>query len=208
MPLRVQHKIHNGSQVHVWQITESIEYFREHTSINLSKWTEVSQWKEHRIKEWLAGRFLIQKFGNCTSKDLIIDEFGKPQIPVKGEISISHSGSYAAILTSNRPCGLDIQIEKPAIQKIEHKFCNDDDYKAFESHAKEDALHYIWCAKESIYKAFGKKEVDFKKHISIVMTPNGLFGTLKKPGTHITYGLQMSKLNDLFMTYCNQVGEL
>ena len=111
MPLRVQHKMSDGSLIHTWHITESIKYFKEQITVNDAKWSEVSKWKPIRIKEWLAGRFLIQKYGGCTSKDLIIDEFGKPQIPIKGELSISHSASYAAIYTCNKPCGLDIQAE-------------------------------------------------------------------------------------------------
>ena len=205
MPLRVHHKKQNGSQVHLWQISETHDFFISQNTISSSKWDEVSKWKPNRIREWLAGRFLIRQYAHCTSKDLTIDEFGKPQIPLDIELSISHSGEYAAIYTSNHPCGLDIQITNPSIQRIEHKFCTPIDLEVFDSYSKIEALHFIWCAKEAMYKAYGKKEVDYKKHLSLSSSEAGIVGILQKPGVHNSYKLYITKINELYMVYCDQL---
>jgi len=205
MPLRVEYKNHKGRRLLLWNISESEQFFRDHTDINISKWDEVSQWTTSRRREWLAGRFLIHQYAGCASKDLIIDEFGKPQIPTSGEISISHSGNYASIYLDDVSCGVDIQIYKSSISRLQHKYCTDADLQAFNEYDIMDALHLIWCAKEAVYKAYGQKEVDYKQHIRIYREGPLLKAILIKPDVSIIYDLESRIIDKIYVVFCRQV---
>lgn len=205
MPLRVEYKNHKGRRLLLWKISESEQFFKDHTDINSRKWDEVSQWTTNRRREWLAGRFLIHQYAGCTSKDLIIDEFGKPQIPATGEISISHSGDYASIYIDDVPCGVDIQIYKSSISRLQHKYCTDADLQAFSEYDIMDALHLIWCSKEAVYKAYGQKEVDYKRHIQIYREGLLLKAKLTKLDVSIIYDLEGRIIDKLYVVRCRQV---
>ena len=205
MPLRVEYKNHIGQGLHLWHISESEQFFKDHTDISDRKWQEVSQWKAGRRREWLAGRFLIHRYASCTSKDLIIDDFGKPQIPHNGEISISHSGDYASIYLDNAPCGVDIQMRKPAITKLRHKYCTDADLETFNEYDVMDALHLVWCSKEAVYKAYGQKEVDYKRHIRIFRDGARLSATMIKDNISLKYELHSRVINNLYLVICRQI---
>lgn len=205
MPLRVEYKNHIGQRLHLWHISESEQFFRDHTDISNRKWQEVSRWTAGRRREWLAGRFLIDRYAGCTSRDLIIDEFGKPQIPHSGEISISHSGDYAAIYLDDVPCGVDIQMHKPPISKLRHKYSTDADLEAFNEYGIIDALHLVWCAKEAVYKAYGQKEVDYKRHIRIFRDGPELYATMIKNNISLRYELHSRVVNNLYLVLCGQI---
>jgi phosphopantetheinyl transferase len=82
--------------------------------------------------------------------------------------SWSHSGNYAAaIFNTEESTGIDIETVQPRILKIEDKFCNANDKKHIHRTRHTESLLIIWGAKESMFKQYGKKEVDFKKHLSI-----------------------------------------
>jgi len=204
MPLRVEYKNHIGQRLILWNISETEQFFREHTDINNQKWDEVGQWTANRRREWLAGRFLIHRYTGCTSKNLIIDSYGKPKIPNAGEISISHSGQYASIYLDKVPCGVDIQIRKSSISRIQHKYCTDSDLQAFNGLDIMDALHLIWCSKEAVYKAYGQKEVDYKRHIRIYRERQVLKANLTKHDVSITYNLESRMINNLYVVSCRQ----
>ena len=205
MPLRVAYKNHQEKSLQIWHITESESFFRARTEINAKKWEEVSTWVPSRRLEWLAGRYLIHRYANCSSKNLIIDQFGKPQIPEHGEISISHSGAYAAIYIDDVPCGVDIQVTKKSILRIQHKFCNPEDLEIFSDYDLMDALHLIWCSKEAVYKAYGQKEVDYRQHIHIIRSGNRLIAQMTKLPTPITYELELENFGDLYIASCRLI---
>ena len=205
MPLRVEYKNHQDQALHLWHVSESESFFRDRTDINTAKWEEVSAWVSIRRLEWLAGRYLIHKYAGCTSKELIIDQFGKPQIPKTGEISISHSGAYAAIYVDHAPCGVDIQVYKESVLKLQHKFCTERDLQAFEEYQLMDALHLIWCSKEAVYKAYGEKEVDYKQHIHLTKSNKSITAELTKLAVPIKYDLQVKIIGELYLVSCRQV---
>ena len=72
-----------------------------------------------------------------------------------------------ATLVHNTPCGIDIQKEVEKITRIAPKFCNGQELDFLPSSGRLSYYHIIWGAKESIYKAYGRKKLDFKKNIII-----------------------------------------
>jgi phosphopantetheine--protein transferase-like protein len=106
----------------------------------------------------------------------------KPYLP--GEqyhFSISHCGDYAAALvSSNHRVGIDIEIPSPRIHSIARKFLSEKektylktDDKLFleqwslKEKAETEFLTFLWSAKESIFKWYGKGQVDFSSHMSL-----------------------------------------
>ena len=96
------------------------------------------------------------------------DEFGKPFIPDSDyHISISHSHEMAAVLASPISCGVDIQYPVEKIRRLVPKFCSSEELKETTRPDGLQTMHVIWGAKECIYKAYGRKAIDYRKHIAI-----------------------------------------
>jgi phosphopantetheinyl transferase len=104
-----------------------------------------------------------------TGSILSKDEFGKPfLVPQNSEINYSHTSKR--LLWGEHPTlrvGVDIETLRPQLSKIKHKFCREDELSFIPTQEELPYLLAIWSAKESIYKAYGKKEVDFKEHMQI-----------------------------------------
>ena len=83
------------------------------------------------------------------------------------EISISHSRSLATVLAAPVPVGVDIQKIVSKIERIAHKFMNQAESESLQVPSCIPHLHVYWGAKEALYKAYGRRQLDFKKHILI-----------------------------------------
>ena len=79
--------------------------------------------------------------------------------------SISHCGDYAAAIVSKTArVGIDIEIPTPKMEKIAHKFLNEDEKASF-GMTDIRQLTLLWSAKESVFKWYGNGQVDFSEHI-------------------------------------------
>jgi phosphopantetheinyl transferase (holo-ACP synthase) len=72
-----------------------------------------------------------------------------------------------SVIASKYLVGIDIQHYVPKIYRIQHKFVNEDELAYIPEDKSLEALHVIWGAKESLYKAYGKRKLDFKRNILI-----------------------------------------
>lgn len=128
--------------------------------------TTIASFIPGRQKHYLASRLLLKQFH--PDEKIVKDEFGKPHLAgSEGGISWSHSGNYAAFASCQHgPAGIDIETLGPRILKIENKFCNQKDKAVIHHTHHSNSLLLIWGAKESIYKWYGKKEVDFRLHMT------------------------------------------
>ena len=121
-----------------------------------------------RLLHWLSTRLLLRTMLNTADYiDCRMDEHGKPYlVNSSSSISLSHSFDYAAVMISkNRAVGVDIELIKPKIHRIQHKFLSASEL----AHVKDDtdALYVCWCVKEAIYKWYGKKGLEFKRDMLI-----------------------------------------
>ena len=100
--------------------------------------------------------------------DLYYDDKGKPHLHDGKQISITHSFEFSAIIISNHSVGIDIEKQRDKILRIAHKFTPLEEYRTLaNSEALIRKLTIVWGAKESIYKAYGSKQVSFLQHINI-----------------------------------------
>lgn len=63
-----------------------------------------------------------------------------------------------------KPIGVDVESVRPQIDKIKSKFCRPEEM-VFANTSVKTLL--IWSAKEAMYKAYGKKEIDFREQMMV-----------------------------------------
>lgn len=203
----------NRAKSFVWKRTEEDSFFYYANDIRSGKWDQVLQWSATRRSEWLSGRYLILTYAECSSRDLIIDPNGKPTVAHSdSDLSISHSGDYVAISISPAPVGIDIQLYRPSITRIAHKYANAEELEILSAHVSKeiDQLHYLWCIKEAMYKAYGRRKLEFLSQIRLdsLELENGQLrgkGTISKDGALYSYTLNTYKINELYIAGAYQV---
>jgi len=132
-------------------------------------------------REFLAGRALVKSLLNewqLPFKGLRKNAFGKPFLAESDiRISLSHSYPYvAAILHRSKNVGIDLEQPKTKLLRIAPR--------VLALHELTDAgenvvKHCIyWCAKETLIKIYGKKDLIFSKNLLIEPFSQGQKGNL------------------------------
>lgn len=120
--------------------------------------------------EYLAGRVLIKELMRGMGLEffgLYKDEFGKPfahRHPI--QISLSHSYPYvAAIVDTSRSVGIDLEQPKSKLLRIAPRVLSPEEC----ADAGDDVVKHCiyWCAKESLIKIHGKKDLTFAENMKI-----------------------------------------
>lgn len=179
-----------------WKISESEEELLQLYSPAPTDLEFIQRFNDEKRKHYLATRILCAQLfpGLLINKD----EYGKPHFDRPGlHLSWAHSGKYAALISDKRQStGIDIEILSDRIRKIEHKFCNDSDKALLSEANRSRELLLIWGAKEAMYKWYGKKEVDFKGHMSLqpfeILESGHFLGRFHKPGLDADFRLGYS----------------
>ena len=164
MPFLKDFIINHNTKIKLWKLNlGELDYFDlDEYDSNLIK----AKKNELVREQFLAVRKILQ-LENPGYK-IRYDESGKPYINSDLNISISHSKYMAAIVFSeHNKAGVDIELKKIKILKIQNKFLNDSEKLENEYQSNVDYLTMIWTAKESIYKALGIKGVSFSDNIII-----------------------------------------
>ncbi len=81
--------------------------------------------------------------------------------------------SAGKTVNSQQSIGCDIQVLTLKMPRIAHKFLNREEQAFVESRPETenlDLLHLFWTAKESLYKAYGLKALDFRESIFVEIT--------------------------------------
>ncbi len=120
--------------------------------------------------EWLACRIavrqLVEKQG-ILYNGLVKDQYGKPHlIGANAHISISHTGGWAAaVLHRSRPVGIDVEPIRDQFTRVVPRVLSAPEI----AHANGDParLAVYWCAKECLYKLYGKRQLTFREHLYI-----------------------------------------
>ena len=169
MPLLFHRYLKPEGELGLWKIEEAAVFFLEQMDLTAAEQKEVAKIKGHRRLEWLAGRWLLHHMSGRQMRGACLkDEYGKPYLTGSVyDISISHSREMAAVIAAPQEVGVDIQKLVTKIELIAHKFMRDEESDSLEEATRIEHLHVYWGAKEALYKAYGRRELDFKKHIFI-----------------------------------------
>ncbi|MEL6275133.1 MAG: 4'-phosphopantetheinyl transferase superfamily protein, partial [Bacteroidota bacterium] len=191
MPLILQEKIvfqtFHG-KFGLWQITEEEDVLRTGLALHQEEQAQLENIKgEGRRKEFLAARQLLHRMsGRSDRGPLLKDEFGKPHMYASPwHVSISHTTGLSAAVAHPRPCGIDVQIFVPKISRIAPRFMSDAEASHLTDENRLLFQHLVWSAKEVMYKAYGRREIDFREHLHVELGGLALdkgrtWGTLKK----------------------------
>ena len=150
----------------IWEIEEDTINLFERLELTDEELQKASSMSNARKKEWIAARWLIHKLsGRAQRGRCLKDEYGKPYLEdSKYKISISHSQDKVAVIASPYNVGIDIQKLVEKMRRLSVKFLGVEE--ASWDNSLED-LHIIWGAKEAMYKAWGKRGIDFGKDMKV-----------------------------------------
>ena len=163
MPIIDELNLSPKTRVVIWEINESIQDLESKVILSEYSIKLLNQKKsEIQKKQFLAIRNIF-KLLSIEDNELKYDQVGKPIFSQNKILSISHSGNYATVITSDNTVGIDIEKISDKAMKIKQKFLH------IELNYPQELNNQIslvyWNIKESIYKALGIKGVDFKKNI-------------------------------------------
>lgn len=169
MALTLHKNIGPDSEIGVWKVEEDNSFFLSKLDIYSAEKEILSNLSDRKKREYLASRYLLHVMSGRKIRGACLkDDLGKPYLEGSThKISFSHSGSYVSVAASKQDIGIDIQLFVDKIARIQHKFVNEREAKFPDGLNPLHALHFIWGAKESLFKAYGRKNVDFKKHLNV-----------------------------------------
>lgn len=170
MPLLYKREIYPQGLIGIWKIEEDEDFFLDQIGLYPGEDQQLQVIKGFRRLEWLACRHLVHLLSDRNIRGAIFkDPFGKPFLENSAwDISMSHSGGLAAVIAAPCVVGIDIQ---QIVQRITHlapKFVHEEEQSILDkTNYNVEAAHVIWGVKESLYKAYGKGNIDFKKDLRI-----------------------------------------
>jgi phosphopantetheinyl transferase len=169
MPLIDKYIIKRTGVLGIWEIQESDDYYRDNLHLFPQEEYELSQLSSRKRTEWLASRYLLHALsGKLDRTPCLKDEYGKPYLyDSEYHISMSHSHDRVAVIASDDLCGIDIQIMVEKITRIARKFCTVEELAFIKPENRLKYLHFIWGAKECMYKAYGKRGIDMRKNMRV-----------------------------------------
>ena len=171
MPLHLVINHDWSTKILIWKISESYTQLFSEIELNQKSQTRLQSMKsEMHQRGFLAVRKLLQEVG-YSDFDLVYTTEGKPNLKPNNchtepvEVSISHSHDFASIIISDKPVGIDLEIQKEKIVKIAPKFM---DICRLENLSHKDQIKkatVIWGIKEAIFKLKNQKGISFPNHI-------------------------------------------
>jgi phosphopantetheinyl transferase len=145
-------------------ISTDIEALRER--VTPQEWDEASAMSsKKRRAEWLTWRALVRE---RLGQDVAIsyDANGAPVADI-GQISVSHTLGWVAVVWSRGRCAVDIELLS---RKISHttaqRFISDTEKTLADSADPRFAIS-VWCAKEAAYKYSHIEGLDFLRDLRI-----------------------------------------
>lgn len=139
----------------------------------------------HRKQEFVATRYLRhQLFG---FEHIHYDTHGAPYIRGEGFISISHTPGVVGIAFNQKfRIGLDIETRSEKAMRVHRKFLSSEELKLFDV-TDADTMTSAWCAKETLYKIAGRKQINFRSELSLKPEKEGIiFGNIATKDLHFS----------------------
>lgn len=189
----------------LWHITESEEVLAKLLVPEVCPPDIVSKLKR---LEWMAARLLLRTLveeAGLTYNGLHKDEFGKPYLKDNvHQISLSHSYPLvAAQIDRFHPVGVDVEQTKEKLLKIAHRVLNKSEEADAGSNIQKNCIY--WCAKEALYKIYGKRGLSFSEHLHVfpfVLNKSGsLIGKISAQNSEQLINLEYSLHDDFVLVY-------
>lgn len=152
-----------GCSIACWTITEgSVALERacgEAGLIPVNNFTLEARYQQHLVTQLLFAQMF-------QGEKLSYESTGKPVTNSEHFVSISHSGNTVVMMKSDVACGVDIERMHPRIEKVKHKFLNDEELIRLTAASNEELVRY-WTAKEAMFKVYGSQGVFMRSNIFV-----------------------------------------
>ena len=212
MPLFLHKYLQPAGEIGIWKIQEEESFFIDRLALAEQEAAQLAKIKgKGRRLEWLAARKLVHVMSGRPLRGAFLkDEYGKPYLADSSfHISISHSQGYAAAIAAPAPVGIDIQVLVPKIERIAHKYLRPEEMNSIQAQHRIAHLHAYWGAKEALYKAYGRKQLDFCKHILIEPfvfdDKDGVaLGCVRKEDFDECYQIRYEMMDNYILVYARQ----
>ena len=135
--------------------------------LDLADFSQIKVGFPKRELEKAGSQFLLKEMLKTDAFELNYTPEKKPFLKSRTEhISISHSHDKLAIIINEKEnTGIDIELIRDKVLKIQHKFLNQKETEFTKNNVEK--LISVWAAKEAMYKVYGLKELDFKLNLFI-----------------------------------------
>ncbi|HEY8935441.1 MAG TPA: 4'-phosphopantetheinyl transferase superfamily protein [Cyclobacteriaceae bacterium] len=205
MPLAKIEATTNGALA-LWRIEED----EESLARMVAPFEQVSDSITNSYKrlEWLAGRALIRHLMENMGlqfQGVTKDEFGKPFLVGSDyHLALSHSYPYvAALVDKNESVGIDLEQPKSKLARIAPRVL--DAVELNDAGDNITKLCIYWCAKETLIKVYGKKDLTLAKNLKITpfqLNKGGdIIGRIIATGIETTIPLQYSVTENFVLVW-------
>ncbi len=163
-------QISKTCQIGVWQIEE--DYKTLFSSLNLDEEDKniLENFKNEKRKiEWLSVRFLLKKLTGKERK-ILYKKSGQPFIKNSSKtISITHTKDLVGIILSKKgKVGIDVEFMSEKIGRIALRFLSQKELKDIDFSQRIKHLYLHWCAKETLFKIYEDRALEFKENLKIL----------------------------------------
>lgn len=174
MPL-IRRIAEGDASIGVWYITERSDELIRLLQLNNKELRLIETLKHsRRYLHWLSSRVLLRQLLHTRKFiELESDENRKPVlINFPHRVSISHSREMAAVaLSEHHDVGVDVERIDVKVRRIRHKFLSAQELAALPDKDDLEQLLMCWCAKEALFKYYGKGQVDFIADLRLELPP-------------------------------------
>lgn len=209
MAIAYRQQVDEDTAFALWKIEEDAEELYQQLQLNDDEKAYLQLLsKGKRNLHWLGTRVLLRKMLETDEFiDCRIDAHGKPYLTNQPfHISLSHSFDYAAVMISrSRPVGIDIELIKEKVERIATKFMKPVEMTFIDPQHVIEHLYVCWCAKEAVYKCFGRKEVSFLDNIHLqpfhYAEKGSMNVSLKKDAIDLDFAVGFFQFNNYMIGY-------
>jgi len=196
----------------IWHIEEAAGELEKKLQLSAQEKALLRSFRHSkRYVHWLGSRVLLRSILQTDRFiELSENEVHKPcLVNFPHEVSISHSGDYAAVMVSEEyETGVDIEKISDKALRIASRFLHPDELEwllAGADEKKEERAIRLWCAKEALYKLYARGKVDFRKELRIPTGPaiDGprFDGFILKDGKKEKYPIGILREEDYLIAY-------
>ena len=150
----------------IWKVEESAE------ELAFTAFEEAPEGIIHLTKrlEWLASRVLVRTLleqNDLPYSGIHKDEFGKPFLrELTHHISLSHAYPFVAVqLDKNKSVGIDIEQPTEKLLRVAPRVLSMEELENAGSDIRKHCAY--WCAKEALYKVYGKRGLHFADQLLV-----------------------------------------